>query len=120
MINIDEKYIFNIVCIPSRAKLDVVNDGELTRYDTLYDKITSHKDIIISDIDLLVNTISKNNILDKKIRKNHNKNVSTIKDYYSDKCPKCGGKLIVRNGKYGSFYGCSNYPKCKYTRDIEW
>ncbi|MCR5002300.1 MAG: topoisomerase DNA-binding C4 zinc finger domain-containing protein [Lachnospiraceae bacterium] len=21
-----------------------------------------------------------------------------------------------RNGKYGSFLGCSNYPKCKYTR----
>ena len=30
-------------------------------------------------------------------------------------CPKCGGILVLRNGKYGSFYGCSNYPKCKYT-----
>jgi len=30
-------------------------------------------------------------------------------------CPKCGGTLVLRNGKYGSFYGCSNYPKCKYT-----
>ena len=29
-------------------------------------------------------------------------------------CPKCGGTLVLRNGKYGSFYGCSNYPKCKY------
>ena len=30
-------------------------------------------------------------------------------------CPKCGGTLIMRNGKYGSFYGCSNYPRCRFT-----
>lgn len=33
-------------------------------------------------------------------------------------CPFCGGKLILRNSKYGQFYGCSNYPKCKYTRNV--
>ena len=31
------------------------------------------------------------------------------------KCPRCGGDLVLRNGKYGKFYGCSNYPKCRYT-----
>lgn len=30
-------------------------------------------------------------------------------------CPKCGGDLIVRDGRYGRFYGCSNYPNCRYT-----
>jgi len=30
-------------------------------------------------------------------------------------CPKCGGKLVERTGKFGPFYGCSNFPKCKYT-----
>ncbi len=30
-------------------------------------------------------------------------------------CPKCEAKLVLRNSKYGDFYGCSNYPKCKYT-----
>ncbi len=30
-------------------------------------------------------------------------------------CPRCGSKLIIRNGKYGKFYGCSKYPYCKYT-----
>lgn len=30
-------------------------------------------------------------------------------------CPRCGGNLVVRKGQYGKFYGCSNYPKCKYT-----
>lgn len=33
----------------------------------------------------------------------------------SGHCPNCGGTLVYRNGRYGSFYGCSNYPKCKFT-----
>ncbi len=33
-------------------------------------------------------------------------------------CPKCGGNLIQRNGKYGKFIGCCNYPKCNYKRNM--
>lgn len=33
-------------------------------------------------------------------------------------CPKCGGKLVEKHGKYGDFIGCSNYPKCRYTHDV--
>lgn len=29
-------------------------------------------------------------------------------------CPKCGKKLALRHSFYGSFYGCSSYPKCRY------
>lgn len=31
-------------------------------------------------------------------------------------CPKCGGKLIMRDEKYGRFIGFSNFPKCRYTQ----
>lgn len=31
------------------------------------------------------------------------------------KCPKCGGELVVRWGRYGKFISCSNFPKCRYT-----
>lgn len=34
-------------------------------------------------------------------------------------CPECGGKLVKREGKFGIFYGCENYPKCKYTTKFE-
>jgi DNA topoisomerase-1 len=30
-----------------------------------------------------------------------------------DKCPKCGGPLVLKNGKYGKFWACKDYPKCK-------
>ena len=28
-------------------------------------------------------------------------------------CPDCGDRLILKNSKYGKFYGCVNYPSCK-------
>lgn len=34
-------------------------------------------------------------------------------------CPRCNGKLVLRNGQNGQFYGCSNYPNCKFTKNIE-
>ncbi len=34
-------------------------------------------------------------------------------------CPTCKeGKLVLRGSIYGKFYGCSNYPKCKYTEKL--
>ena len=31
-------------------------------------------------------------------------------------CPECGSPLVVRNGRYGEFVACSNYPTCKYIK----
>jgi ssDNA-binding Zn-finger/Zn-ribbon topoisomerase 1 len=31
-------------------------------------------------------------------------------------CPRCSGVLVLRKGKYGDFWGCSNYPKCKFIK----
>ncbi len=33
-------------------------------------------------------------------------------------CPKCGAPMVLKEGKFGRFYGCSAYPKCKTTRPI--
>jgi DNA topoisomerase-1 len=29
-------------------------------------------------------------------------------------CPKCGGPLVFKWGRYGKFIGCSNYPDCRF------
>jgi DNA topoisomerase I len=34
-------------------------------------------------------------------------------------CPECGSKLVIRTGRYGQFYACSAFPKCRYTRPLE-
>lgn len=30
------------------------------------------------------------------------------------KCPNCGSDLVIKDGRYGKFVACSNYPTCKY------
>ncbi|MBP3367901.1 MAG: type I DNA topoisomerase [Clostridia bacterium] len=32
------------------------------------------------------------------------------------KCELCGSDMILRTGRYGSFYACSKYPECKFTK----
>lgn len=34
-------------------------------------------------------------------------------------CPNCGNPLVIRNGRYGEFVACSNYPECKYIKKEE-
>ncbi len=33
-----------------------------------------------------------------------------------EQCPECGSDLVIRNGRYGEFIACSNYPQCKYIK----
>lgn len=33
-------------------------------------------------------------------------------------CPRCGAKLVERNGKNGPFIGCTGFPKCRYTANF--
>ena len=35
-----------------------------------------------------------------------------------EQCPQCGNELLIREGRFGRFVGCSNYPECKYTRPL--
>lgn len=75
LLNIDEKKIFNIVCISSTATLKIKHDGELVSDNTIIDKILSYKDIIIDNIDEIEDIINRNNIKDKTIKKEHIKNI---------------------------------------------
>jgi len=34
-------------------------------------------------------------------------------------CPKCDSELLRRKGRFGEFIACSNFPKCKYTTDLD-
>lgn len=33
------------------------------------------------------------------------------------KCPNCASELLLRNGRYGMFWGCTNFPVCRYTEN---
>jgi DNA topoisomerase-1 len=33
-----------------------------------------------------------------------------------EKCPKCGSNLVIKQGRFGEFTACTNYPNCKYVK----
>jgi DNA topoisomerase-1 len=37
----------------------------------------------------------------------------------SKTCPNCGKPLQERKGKFGKFLGCTGYPDCKFTYNLE-
>ncbi|WP_024334289.1 nuclease-related domain-containing protein [Desulfotignum balticum] len=62
----------------------------------------------------------------QKLNISTKEHVASLKSRYSSdsSCPKCGGELKQRQAKHGksagnNFLGCSNYPQCRYTKNIE-
>ncbi len=33
-------------------------------------------------------------------------------------CPECGGDVVIRNGRYGKFKSCINYPTCRWHESL--
>lgn len=48
----------------------------------------------------------------------HVKRSDVTQEKIDEVCPKCGGQLSIRLGRNGRFIGCTNYPDCDYTRDL--
>ena len=77
LLNIEGSKIYNIVCIPSNAILKIKHDGELVRYNTIVDKITSYDDKKIDNVNQLYKKLVESNIKSKKIKKEHINNIKT-------------------------------------------
>ncbi len=46
-----------------------------------------------------------------------NGKTEVVKDrILEEDCPQCGSKLAAKQGRYGEFVACSNYPECKYIK----
>ena len=111
----------SIVAFSRQADLGVETNAIVVYWDQILPIIKRYEDRCISHIQLveIYNKLLESNIDSKESRREHIQNVHLNEQkrnmaVASGKCPKCGGDLIVRKGKYGSFYGCSNYPRCKY------
>lgn len=98
---------------------DVVYLSQLRRV------IDRHKSVQFTDEQVLQMTekLTSALVTDKNRRREH---IHEVRQQVAEKermeangiCPRCHGQLVVREGKYGHFIGCSNYPYCKYTAQI--
>lgn len=78
----------------------------------------------IADVDTVEVIYNKLKPFTEMTNEQKEKHIKDIEEKNSsDICPRCKSKLAIRTVKNGAnagkrFYGCSNYPKCRYTRDI--
>ncbi|MBN2086971.1 type I DNA topoisomerase [Candidatus Peregrinibacteria bacterium] len=54
----------------------------------------------------------------KPMKEDREREEEIAKEYKDEKCDKCGGKMILKNGRFGEFLACENYPKCKSTKAL--
>lgn len=118
---------FPIIVFTGSAKLKSINATVPVIYRRkLLKTIRRNNEVYLTheklkEIDnLLKQIIVKTKDIKKRHRKFVKQNIKRNKKVNTPRiCPKCGGKLVVRTGKYGDFYGCSNFPKCDYTKKIQ-
>jgi hypothetical protein len=111
-----------IVFTGSAVLKDVTSNYHVVYDFNLLETILSFRTIYLSDNDVhrVVDILLHNNIREFVDDRSHVNNIYASKSEDKNKvalgiCPQCGGNLVMRTGKYGTFYGCSNYPKCKFT-----
>ncbi len=115
---------FPIVVFNDEATLRVrsIDHIVINRRD-LNDIILRYRTPVLSPktVDWIVKTVRQNaTVPDGANMRRHRKNARTSARKTSTLirkriCPECGGTLLLRQGPYGSFYGCSNYPSCRFT-----
>jgi len=44
--------------------------------------------------------------------------VHDLSTLHEERCPNCGGPLIVKSGRFGPFIACAKYPECKFSKPI--
>ncbi len=117
----DDVPVYGIVVFPSDTEINVTAQHPVLNMYNVVPYIKQYRDAVLSSDQMdfyrrrLLEVISTS----ESDRKEHLGNVYRNKErrdsaVASGKCPRCGGNLVLRNGKYGQFYGCSNYPRCNY------
>ena len=101
-------------------------NGTVVNFKHIIAKITAFKEKVLSEtqVEKICISIEQLRLDSEKLAKKHVKNIEkSLEDRKSfseyGNCPRCKGKLLLRNGKRGFFLGCANYPRCKYTKEVK-
>ena len=111
-----KKYRINSVVVMVQNNADKIDCSNVVNLDDLKSYLKNYDDgtyYSIEEMDLIYNKLLEaNNVMKNK---EHVENIKkTQMELKEGICPRCGGKLVERDGKYGKFLGCSNYPNCKF------
>ena len=125
-LRIDSRYLIPLVVFTGSAEIKAPLGNCAVYSESLYQRILQYRTPLLShdqmysyarrlDKAMEENSSTKrmhiNNVRESIYRKNE--------EIKNGNCPICDGYLTLRHGKYGQFWGCSNYPNCRYTRNIQ-
>ncbi|PRR82009.1 NERD domain-containing protein [Clostridium vincentii] len=117
----DINYI-SIVAFTTNADLKVTVKTDVVYTINLLKTIRNYNSKTINNLgkEQIYRKLISLNVDSKDTRKSHveaiHKNVSEKNNKIKGNiCPRCGGQILLRKGKYGQFKGCSNFPKCRFT-----
>lgn len=112
----------SIIAFTIKATLKVKTESHVVYTTQVVKTIKNYTEKVISkdDVQKIYELIMSERITDEDITRDHVHNIKQSKQEKEHKienntCPWCGGELKSRKGKYGTFKGCSNYPRCKFT-----
>jgi predicted RNA-binding Zn-ribbon protein involved in translation (DUF1610 family) len=115
----------SIIVFPSKSNIKVYTNTEVGYSHQLTKTIKKYTEVNLTDIDkeAIFQRINALNIVDTYDKSDHVKSIKQRiqrrnQSIHENRCPKCGGELIERNGKFGTFLGCKSYPRCKFTLNI--
>ncbi len=109
---------FYSVVVFVKANIDNVDSDYVYRISDLrYLLHEMEEELNENQVEEICNIINEYKLHPVKTDKEHVKEVKQMqRDIAHNICPRCGGELVLRHGANGDFYGCSNYPKCKFTK----
>lgn len=115
---------FSIIVFTGSAVLKDIESSVPVIYEThlkqTIKKLSASECITDEQIVNIKKLIESSNIVEKHRNRTHIQNVrqNAIERQLKMEnliCPNCNSELKLRNGRNGKFYGCSNYPYCKFT-----
>ena len=117
--------IFPIVVFLGGANLHCNTTSAVLYTVQLREYIVNHQTIAFTPdgVERLAQEMSEAMVTDPYRRINHVQNIRqniAMREVQvaNHICPRCGGKLVKRQGKNGIFLGCSNYPHCKFSAQL--
>lgn len=121
-----KEVLISIVAFSDEADLRVQSAGEhVIHFSQLQDCILSYEQMIFSEeeIDGMALRLSEADADSPAYREAHRQQLQMQigqreAQIAAGICPRCGKALVRREGKYRPFYGCSGYPKCRFTSQI--
>ncbi|MFC1501766.1 NERD domain-containing protein [Elusimicrobiota bacterium] len=122
-LNVDPKAIFNVVVFAGTAEFKTDMPENVRSLYDLLPYIKSYKEILFNreKVEKLSKIIRDYVELSSVNEDDHIRNLKN--NIENPICPRCGKPMVLRKARKGAragseFWGCSNFPKCKVTKNL--